>query len=294
MENKARYTLVGVFVLFFTVCLVAFALWLAKYGEHHQKSSQYRMYVKESVSGLSKNSLVFYKGLEVGIVKTIHINPNNLEEIEIIINIYNSHLIKEDTYAKIESQGVTGNKTIELSGGTQDSKVLPLNNKGYAIIPVQASLLSKLTSQASNITDKMNITLEKINKLLNEENINNFNKLLKNTELSSNNFNEFINELRSLVQSNVKNSMIKIDTMSDNVSTLSKDINTFIKKDLKHTLKQFERTLDETQDIDIILDEFKRTLEKINTTLDDVNENKGNMFFETREISYGPGENQDD
>ncbi len=314
MDNKARYTLVGFFILTFSIAMIAFVLWLARYDINKDKLTEYRLYVKQSISGLNINSIVYYKGLDIGIVEDIRINSKNLEEIEVVLKISQPKLIKTDTVASIESQGVTGNKTIELSGGTQNTPLLPINDEGFATIPVKQSFFSELTSQASNIGQKVDIVLSQIAKALDEKNLKNFEAILSNTNTSTQNFDKLMLDVNSLMNENIKNSLTKFDTLmtnnieqtlnklqqtlknidhlSTNMQKVGNNVNTLIQNDIKTILKEFKTTAQSAQNIDEVLQSFEQSLEKMNDTIDNFSQNGGDMIFKTREVKYGPGEVQ--
>ena len=48
---------------------------------------RYEAYMRESVAGLSVNSTVKYRGVDVGRVKAIDLNPNNPEEVLLTMDI---------------------------------------------------------------------------------------------------------------------------------------------------------------------------------------------------------------
>lgn len=297
MENKARYTIVGFFVLTFFLAMIAFVLWLARYNMDQNEFKEYRLYVTKSISGLKPKSIVYYKGLEVGTVSTIQVNDKNLEEIEIVLLISKPNLVKTNTYAQVESQGVTGNKVIELAGGTQEAQVLPMNEKGYAIIPIKTTFLDNLTQSANNITDKADIFLSKLNMLLNENNMQGVESLIKNANQSSSQFNSLSNNINTLLTKDFKQSLNNIDeltkninTLTNNITILSKNINTLIQKDVKNILQEFKQTTKSAQNIDEVIVEFENTLIKLNQTVENLNYNGSNMIFNQREIKYGPGE----
>lgn len=312
MDNKARYTLVGFFILTFSIAMIAFVLWLARYDVNKDKLKEYRLYVEQSISGLNKNSIVYYKGLDIGIVDDIRINPRNLEQIEIVLKLSKPELVKIDTIASIESQGVTGNKTIELSGGTQNAPILETKENGFAVIPVKKSFFSELTSQASNIGQKVDIVLSQIAKILNEKNLNNFEQILDNSNNSTKNLdvlmvdlNTMIKNINTVVQddvksslesfdtlinTNIKHTLKKLDSVSNNVNKLGTNVNQLIEDDIKVILQEFRVTAKSAQNIDEVLYGFEQTLEKINNTMENFNQNGGDMLFKTRESKFGPGE----
>ena len=66
---------------------VIFILWLARYNLEEVDAKEFRIYSTVSIGGLSKNSIVEYKGLNIGLIEKIQINPRNIEQIEIILKI---------------------------------------------------------------------------------------------------------------------------------------------------------------------------------------------------------------
>ena len=281
MENKARYTLVGLFIIVFLLSLVAFILWQTKYNFKDAQSYEYRLYTQNSVAGLNKNSFVEYKGLNVGIVKNIRINPDNLQQIEIILKIDNPSMIKEDSFATIQSQGITGNKNIEIGGGTKEAKSLLPKENSFETLHLEQSFFDNLTASAQDITQNINLTLYQINKLLKDSNIKHIDDLLSSLEKNSKNFNITIDKLNTLLETNAPNTLTGIDTLTKEWSSLSIELKELIKNDISKLITKANNTLDST-------------IEKVDTTLDNLNENGGDIIFKTRDIKYGPQERQNE
>ena len=294
MENKARYTLVGLFIIVFLVSLVAFILWQTKYNFKDAQSYEYRLYTQNSVAGLNKNSFVEYKGLNVGIVKEIRIDPKNLQQIEIVLKIDNPTMIKENSFATIQSQGITGNKNIEIGGGTADAKDLLPQKNSFETLPLEQSFFDNLTASAQDITQNINLTLYQINKLLKDSNIKNIDSLLSNLEKNSNNFNKTLDKLNTILDTNAPNTLANIDTLTKEWSGLSQDIKEFINDDIGELVKKANVTLDSTSNLEDIFLNIDNTIEKIDETLDNINENGGDIIFKTRDIKYGPQEMQNE
>lgn len=309
MENKARYTLVGLFIIVFLLSLITFILWQTKYNFGDTKSYEYRLYTQNSVDGLNKNSFVTYKGLNIGIVKDIKINPKNLQQIEIILKIDNPIMIKENSFVTIQSQGITGNKNVEISGGTADAKNLVPKEHSYATLLVKQSFIDNLTTNAQDITQNVNLTLNQINKLLTNSNIQHVDTLLTGLEKNSNNFNTAIKKLNTILETNAPNTLTNIDILTKKWSGLSKKLKSFITDDIAKLINKTNATLDHTSQLedtflgtgnalDNTLEKFDTTLdnlnEKIDTTLDNLNENGGDIIFKTRAIKYGPQERENE
>lgn len=294
MENKARYTLVGLFIIVFLLSLVAFILWQTKYNFKDSQSYEYRLYTQNSVAGLNKNSFVEYKGLSIGIVKDIRINPKNLQQIEIILKIDNPSMIKENSFATIQSQGITGNKNIEIGGGTQEAKDLLPKENSFEILHLEQSFFDNLTASAQDITQNINLTLYQINKLLKDSNIQHIDGLLKSLEHNSNQFNTTIEKLNTLLETNAPNTLAGIDTLTKEWSSLSIDLKELIKNDITKLITKANNTLDSTANLEDIFLNIENTIEKVDTTLDNLNENGGDIIFKTRDIKYGPQERQNE
>ena len=75
MENKVNYALVGGFVLLLGAALIAGVLWLASGGGFQKKYDLYLALVGESVAGLNLNAPVKYRGVDVGKVREIQLDP---------------------------------------------------------------------------------------------------------------------------------------------------------------------------------------------------------------------------
>ena len=64
-----------------------------------------------SVSGLQEGGQVLYRGIPVGRVAEIRIDPDNVENVLVTVEIDRETPIKQDTVATLEMQGLTGSPT---------------------------------------------------------------------------------------------------------------------------------------------------------------------------------------
>ena len=120
METRASYILVGSFVLGLIGAAFAFVVWLASV-EFEEAPTRYVVYFEGSVTGLSIASAVRYRGVPVGSVTDIRIDPENIERIRVTVEISAETPVKTDTEAMLHLQGITGIAFIHLSGCTQQS-----------------------------------------------------------------------------------------------------------------------------------------------------------------------------
>ena len=151
MEPKVNYIVVGSFVALLGAAILAGILWLGK-TDYRGSYDRYEAYMKESVAGLSVDSTVKYRGVEVGRVKAIALRPDNPEEVLLTLDILHGTPIKTDTVAVLETQGLTGLATINLTGGSREAPSLQLQEgQAYPVIKTGPSLFSRLDKTASRL-----------------------------------------------------------------------------------------------------------------------------------------------
>lgn len=183
METKASYLIVGSFVLALIAGLFVFVIWLAKV-EVNREFTFYRTNFTGSVTGLQEGGVVRYRGIPVGSVRRMKIDPDNVEEVQVTIEVKSDTPIKEDTEASLETQGLTGVAYVQLSGGTQGSPPLkPKPGKKYANIRSRASQLEKVFSSAPRVLDNVNQLVNRANIALSERNLQAFSDTLDNIKV---------------------------------------------------------------------------------------------------------------
>ena len=170
MEPKVNYTLVGLFVSLLGAASIGAVLWLSR-TDYRGVYDRYYVYMTESVSGLSADASVKYRGVDVGRVKEIILNPKNPEEVRLALDLVRGTPVKEDTVAVLETQGLTGLTTVNLMGGSRDSPPLTAKpGEDYPVIKTRPSFYSRLDSALSRILSDQSlpVLLNNLNNLANE------------------------------------------------------------------------------------------------------------------------------
>jgi len=158
MEPKVNYILVGLFVAVLGAVVLAGILWLGK-TDFRNVYDRYFAFMRESVAGLSVNSTVKYRGVDVGRVKDIALNPENPQEVQLVLDIRRGTPIKTDTIAVLETQGLTGLATINLTGGSRDAPPLqPVAGQEYPVIKTGPSLFFRLDEAISRLLSEKGLT----------------------------------------------------------------------------------------------------------------------------------------
>ena len=144
MEPKVNYIVVGAFVLLLGLTVLGAIFWLGK-TDYRGIYDRYYVYTRESVAGLSVDSTVKYRGVDVGRVKAVVLNPENPEEVRVTLDIVAGTPVKTDTQAVLVTQGLTGLVTLNLTGGTREAPPLsPDAGQAYPVIKSVPSLFGRL------------------------------------------------------------------------------------------------------------------------------------------------------
>ncbi|EHV1040363.1 MCE family protein [Campylobacter lari] len=117
MENRANYILIGIFVSILFFISLFFIVW---YGNLKDEKTfkYYEIFMEESVAGLSVKAPVKFLGVDVGSVENISIDSSsNQLRVKILVKLDSNLVVKTDTYASLQIQGITGFKFIQLAGG---------------------------------------------------------------------------------------------------------------------------------------------------------------------------------
>lgn len=200
METRAGYMVVGTFVLLSIVGILAFFLWLAK-KDIDYNVNYYTIYFPGSVTGLTVGGSVNFLGVPVGTVKNIQLDSRDLEMVNITVSIKNNIPIKEDAYASLELQGLTGYKFVQIYGGSKESPLLSTKpGQRYPVIPSRYSGVEEIMTMLPRMVNKFTNLVDRINATFNEQNRNRFSETLKNVDILSQRLAESSKPLKGVIE----------------------------------------------------------------------------------------------
>lgn len=180
METRANNLLVGSFVLLILVGTTVFFLWLAKF-QFDVQFTRYDIHFSGSVSGVKVGSSVELNGILVGEVVGIRIDPDQVENVIVAIEVPAETPVREDTLASLQIAGLTGGVTILLAGGTQDAPPLaPKPGEKRAVIASQASSLERFLEDAPELLQSLQLLVSRASALLSDDNQAAFAESLRN------------------------------------------------------------------------------------------------------------------
>ncbi len=169
MQSKVNYVLVGLFVIALSGALLGATFWLMLGGERKTYDS-YRVYFKESVAGLNPKATVRYRGVQVGQVASIRLDPNTPDQVDVVLDIERGTPIRRDTIATLSTRGLTGVASVELSGGGQSLPLEKAADQDLPVIQAGPSLVARLDDAFNNILTNINTLSSRLERLLGDDN----------------------------------------------------------------------------------------------------------------------------
>ena len=163
MRSVSSFKL-GLFVMVGMVLGLAAMIWLGA-TQYFEDGRYFVSFFAESVQGLQMESVVKYKGVDVGRVKAIRVAPD-YRLIEVVMEINFSGDLSRDMVAQLRSVGITGIAFIELDRqkpGDLDSSPEVTFAAEHPIIPSKPSEISQILSVVEKLARQASqIDLERI------------------------------------------------------------------------------------------------------------------------------------
>lgn len=153
MENRAYAIAVGIFTLTLGVC-VALAYWW--FSGSQQALTAYTISSQLPVSGLSPEAKVKFRGVDIGKVTEISLDPASQTTILIDIAVSQNLKLSSGAYAELHLQGLTGLAFIDLNDESKNAPSLPAGGT----IPLRSTMMDKLLSQAPQLASQLEVLLQ--------------------------------------------------------------------------------------------------------------------------------------
>jgi len=292
MESRINYTLVGLFVLLLTAGLTYFVYWLGTHGGSEEYDC-YRVYMSESVAGLSADASVKYMGVSVGTVEHIGINPVNPKQVELILKIRRGTPVTEDTTAQLKFFGITGLAFIELKGDGSDSPLMKPGEGSMPVIPSKPSTLKRMDEALSLLASRSATALERIANLLSDKNLENFTVLLVETRFLAAEMQTAIQRFKMLIDQTsitedrlvetagkVKVASEQVRKMAQRLGTVYGEAGTAVTRDIHQSLELMNQLI---MRLDMLAGETQRAVRRLE-------ESPGDLLFRRTVPRPGPGE----
>jgi len=180
METRASYVAVGTFVLALAAGVAVFVVWLGGF-QAQRAVAYYDIRFAGSVTGLQMDGAVRYRGISVGRVVDMRIDPDNLELVRVTVEVNRETPIRTDSVASLEIEGITAVAYVQIAGGTQGSEPLPkTTRRPYPVIDSRPSTLQEFFEGAPDLVKRLNELVDRLTLLFNADNMQAIGEMLAN------------------------------------------------------------------------------------------------------------------
>lgn len=166
MENKSHAFWAGAFTLGLLAVVVLVIAWF-----NHDRAVRipYDLIAKTSVTGLNPDSIVRYRGIPVGKVRTIQFDPKSPGIIVVRIAVNPDTPMTRSTFATLGYQGVTGLGFVQLDDTGADPTPLPSSEARVTQLTLRPGLLDDLQKRGADMIKQMEQVTVSLNHMLNEQ-----------------------------------------------------------------------------------------------------------------------------
>lgn len=174
MESKAFALWTGLFVIALLAALAAVVIWMS--GVRQGERVEYTLLSRQSVSGLNREAAVQYRGIPVGKVVELGIDPADPKQVRVRVAVDSTVRLSAQAWARLGTQGLTGLTFVEL----HDDGVPPWRDPAGAPLPMRPSLWQDTTSKLPAALGEARQLGERLNLLLDDANRRELASLLAN------------------------------------------------------------------------------------------------------------------
>ena len=275
MKNEITHNIkLGIFVVIGGVLLI-FGLYSIGKNKNMFGKTFRLVSVFYDVNGLTVGNNVRYSGIDVGTVEKIEIINDSAVSIEMLIDEKIKKFIRKNSIASIGTDGLMGNKIVNITPGTTEDRLVEDNDEIYSLRAVNTeemlrtleltnSNVASISSNLKEITDNVNKSRGTLYTVLMDTTLaKNVEVTLNNIQLVSNNLVQTSSKL-SVIVSDVNHGKGTIGLLL-NDTTLPNDLRIAVEK-VKEGSEQFSKI---TNDVTEVLNQFNTGNGVVNGLLKD-------------------------
>ena len=150
MEIRARYVLIGLFVLAVAAAGVIFVYWLSNSGGLSDRIA-YQVRFDGPIAGLSRGSAVLFNGVPVGEVTNLGLVADQPGEVLATISVVSRVPVRADTHVGLVFSGLTGTAQVALVGGAADAPHLMAIGGQPPLLVADRTAMKDVTQQARDV-----------------------------------------------------------------------------------------------------------------------------------------------
>jgi phospholipid/cholesterol/gamma-HCH transport system substrate-binding protein len=309
MENRAYAIAVGIFTLVLGIGLLLAYFWISG---SQQARTEYTIASHLPVTGLSAEGTVKFRGVDVGKVTGISLDPSSQTTVLINIAVAENLKLSSEAYAELRRQGITGLAYIDLNDESKNLTALPAGS----IIPLRPTLIDALISKGPELAAQLETLLQNssqftasANQFLTKIDIQKLNNTIANFEKASERALPAINSATNMF--NNANKVMSAKNQAQLIQTLESVQQTFaatqpLINELSLTTKKFHDTANQIEistnqltntldtetlpQIHILTQNMNQSTLHFNQFIDALKDNPQSILFGNPAQPAGPGE----
>lgn len=314
MENRSYALWAGLFTVFLAVGLIAGIYWFSR---DSRDRVPIEFVSRNSVAGLSSQSSVRYRGVEVGKVSSIRLDPRTPGLIVVRAGIDPMTPITRSSFASLGYQGVTGLAFVQLDDTGQSTEHLKLDRDRPVRIELQPGLVDRLAQRGDALMKQAEEVVRRANNLLSDPNQDAVMKMFRDVSAASQALKTASSEF-SKMRAQLSPTLERLPRLADDAhralartdTTLQRVDNAAVSlTELADKLKQNGGVLDQAAQgiaeagfalsraasdtlprINTLAEEGTRSARALTRAADALNEQPQSLIFGRRGAQPGPGE----
>lgn len=159
--QKVRHLFLGFFIIT-AVVLMSIALYIIGSNQNIFGSNFKVVVLFNNVSGLRSGSNVRFAGTDVGTVKSVDITSDSTVSVLLFIKDKYSRFIRKDAIASIGTDGLMGNKLVNLINAGQTAGVLISGDTLLSLRPVETDEMLRTLNQTNEYVSMIALNLKNI------------------------------------------------------------------------------------------------------------------------------------
>lgn len=285
MDTRLNYIFIGLFVLVLGAAFIFGVLWLST-GDVRVSYDRYLVYSQESVSGLSIDSAVRYRGVYVGRVAAMGFAPGDPSRVRMVLEIREGTPVKANTVATLEMQGLTGLMSINLTGGTPEAPPPPVGEEGLPVIQSRPSTFAQLEEKVIVLLDRITVASERLGAVLDEDNRNTLSHTLAQLEQMTENARTASEGVPQLIEQ-LRGSAAAIETMADQIGGASISM----RREVELSGRELRRFMGDTlPEAGAVVEELRETASNLRRASEIIERDPSALLYGGPAPVAGPGE----
>lgn len=280
LTGSRRAVIVGIFIFLGLAIFIITVLTLGSQKKSFGDSVRLKSFF-DNVNGLQKGNNIWFSGVKVGTIKQITIIGNGKVEVDMNVEEKSAGFIRKDAMAKLSTDGLIGNKIIEIYGGTPQSPQISQGDtlSGEKLLSTDAMMktLSKnndnilaITNDLKSITGGIAQGKGSIGKLLTTDDLSdNLNNTVLTVQRASQNLER--------LSANISNYTSSLNNKGSFANELVTDTVIFSK--LRGTMTQLQNVAENASEV---IDNLKTTTTTLNNSLSNKNAPAGMLLSDEK------------